>query len=68
MREQQRPTLSRTNLPREMVLGRIGMVATFGVLLVRQLPGYRFLDLNTQIALGLAIAVSAAVWTWFWLA
>ncbi|MFA7266975.1 MAG: histidine kinase, partial [Candidatus Nanopelagicales bacterium] len=41
---------------------------TFGVLLVRQLPGYRFLDLNTQIALGLAIAVSAAVWTWFWLA
>lgn len=68
MREQQRTDFSRTNLPREMVLGRFGMVATFGILVVRQLPGFRFLDLNTQVALAIAIAVGAAVWTWFWLA
>ena len=68
MREQQRTDFSRTNLPREMVLGRFGMVATFGILVVRQLPGFRFLDLNTQVALVVAIAVGAAVWTWFWLA
>lgn len=59
---------TRNSLPQELVFGRIGMVATFGILIVREMPGYRFLELDRQVPLALAVLVAAAVWTWFWMA
>lgn len=59
--------LSRSNLHREMLFGRLGMIATFGILIVRELPGFRFLDFNTQLVLALGIVLGGLVWTWFWL-
>jgi len=59
--------LSRSNLHREMLFGRIGMVATYGILIVRELPGFRFLELDTQIVLALAALIGGSVWAWFWL-
>lgn len=60
-------TPTRTSLPQELVFGRIGMVATFAILIVREMPGYRFLAPAQQVPLALAVLVSAVVWTWFWM-
>lgn len=59
---------TRHSLPQELIFGRIGMVATFGILIVREMPGYRFLGLERQVPLAIAIVVAAAAWTWFWMA
>lgn len=68
MRRTPTPFTPGSSLPQELFLGRIGMVATFGILVVRELPGYRFMQLDRQIVLGTAILAMAAVWMWFWLA
>ena len=68
MRRARIASATRYSLPHELVLGRLGMVATFGILIVREIPGYRFLELHRQVLLALAVLVAAAVWTWFWMA
>lgn len=51
----------------EMLLGRLAMVATLAIFFVREAPGFRFLDVSTQVVLLVATLVFVTAWSWFWL-
>lgn len=51
----------------ELMLGRFAMIATLALFVVREAPGYRFLDSPTRLALAGAAVALAATWICFWL-
>lgn len=50
----------------EFLLGRVAMVATLAIFVVRQAPGFQFLPADAQITLLVVSGVFIGSWAWFW--